>query len=90
MLKLLLKSDRFGMEINKIFRVCLCYSVVKIRPFRYGNYYWTCNYGHDYEMLKSDRFGMEIILLSSIKSMNITPVKIRPFRYGNLCKQSNT
>ncbi len=59
---LLLKSDRFGMEIfgrwlflesNK--------ELVKIRPFRYGNFLKGKTYLSYFEKrLKSDRFGMEI------------------------------
>ncbi len=35
-------------------------TVVKIRPFRYGNDYYNEAYNKGYEELKSDRFGMEI------------------------------
>ncbi len=82
-----LKSDRYGMEINNIsiYITCTFYNFVKIRPLRYGNNLYLAFLldSVEYKPLKSDRYGMEITSLDITQLISYI-VKIRPLRYGNI------
>ena len=55
-----LKSDHFGIEINKLVYNLFLHLIVKIRPFWDWNNLPNAKYAKEYE-LKSDHFGIEIL-----------------------------
>ncbi|GEM_PF-1745577 len=86
----MLKSDRFGMEISYWIdkHVAMWLKIVKIRPFRYGNYClynWSSFNSFSISVkIRPFRYGNYCLYnWSSFNSFSIS-VKIRPFRYGNL------